>query len=99
MSHIPEQAWADAFKDLDQRLTDKYGPATVRQVRVPSMCRTTETFDDCARTGTLDFEVRWQWPAGERLRLLLDKPSSSGAPALRLMYVLPPGGRRDSSAL
>jgi hypothetical protein len=99
VSHVPERAWSEAFKDLDARLTGKYGPATVRQVRVPSMCRTTETFDQCALDGVLDFEVRWQWPAGERLRLLLDKPSRSGLASLRLMYVLPPGGRRDSSAL
>lgn len=100
VAHVPASAWAEAFKDLDARLTDKYGPATVRQVRVPSMCRTPEKFDRCAKDGALDFEVRWQWPHGERLRLLLDKPATSGGAALRLMYVMRRGaGRADSSAL
>lgn len=100
VAHIPASEWAEAFKDLDARLTDKYGPATVRQVRVPVMCRTPEQFDRCAVDGALDFEVRWQWPQGERLRLLLDKPRTPGVAALRLMYVRPRGSRRaDSSAL
>jgi hypothetical protein len=100
VAHIPARAWAEAFKELDTRLTDKYGPATVRRVRVPSMCRTPEQFDRCAMDGALAFEVRWQWPHGERLRLLLDRPAASGVPALRLMYVKRRGSRRaDNSAL
>jgi hypothetical protein len=100
LEHVPEAAWAAAFRELDARLTEKYGPATARQVRVPSVCRTPAQFDRCALDGALDFEVRWQWPHGERLRLLLDKPAAPGVAALRLMYVLPPGIRRlDSSAL
>ena len=96
---MPPEAWAAAFKDLDTRLTEKYGPASVRQVRVPTMCRTPQQFDACATDGALDFEVRWQWPRGERLRLLLDRPPSGGA-ALRLMYVAPPRSRHtDSSGL
>jgi hypothetical protein len=101
IEHVPEAAWAEAFHDLDARLTEKYGPATVRQVRVPSVCRTPAHFDRCALDGALDFEVRWQWPRGERLRLLLDKPVAPGVAALRLMYVKPRGARTgvDSSAL
>jgi hypothetical protein len=72
----------------------------VRQVRVPAMCRTPEQFERCALDGALDFEVRWQWPEGERLRLLLDKPAAFGAATLRIMYVTPPGVRRaDNSGL
>jgi hypothetical protein len=100
IAQVPERAWAAAFKELDGRLTEKYGPASMRKVRVPSMCRTAAQFDRCALDGALDFEVRWQWPRGERLRLLLDKPAASGVAALRLMYVMPPDIRRvDSSAL
>ncbi|HTV20586.1 MAG TPA: hypothetical protein VMG12_18005 [Polyangiaceae bacterium] len=100
ISQMPKSAWATAFKDLDMRLTEKYGPATVRQVRVPSMCRSNEQFDRCATDGALDFEVRWQWPEGDRLRLLLDKPATAGEASLRLMYVMPPDVRRgDTSAL
>jgi hypothetical protein len=100
IAQVPAAAWATAFKDLDARLTEKYGPATVRRVRVPSMCRTPEQFDRCALDGVLDFEVRWQWPRGERLRLLLDKPATPAVAAVRLMYVMPPRGRQaDTSAL
>jgi len=100
LAHAPPNAWAEAFKDLDARLTEKYGPATLRQVRVPAICRTPEQFDRCALGGALDFEVRWQWPKGDRLRLLLDKPAASGGAALRLMYVMPPRSRHtDNSAL
>ena len=100
ISQVPKSGWATAFKDLDARLTDKYGPATVRRVRVPSICRTTQQFDRCALDGALDFEVRWQWPRGERLRLVLDRPATSDAASLRLVYVTPPDVRRgDSSAL
>lgn len=100
VSQMPKSAWAAAFKDLDVRLTEKYGPATVRRVRVPSMCRTEAQFDRCATDGALDFEVRWQWPRGDRLRLLLDRPAPSSEASLRLMYVMPPDVRRgDSSAL
>jgi hypothetical protein len=98
ISQVPKSAWAAAFKDLDSRLTEKYGPATVRRVRVPSICRTMEQFDRCALDGALDFEVRWQWPRGERLRLMLDKSASSGEASLRLMYVTPPGVRRGKSS-
>jgi hypothetical protein len=100
IARVPASAWAAAFKDLDTRLTSKYGPATARQVRVPSMCRTPQQFDRCALDGALDFEVRWQWPGGERLRLLLDKPAAPGVAAVRLMYVVPPDARGvDTSAL
>jgi hypothetical protein len=100
ISHVPKAAWATAFQDLDARLTDRYGPATTRQVRIPSVCRTNEQFDRCAIDGALDFEVRWQWSRGERLRLSLEKPSPQAATALRLMYVKLPGvARVDSSAL
>jgi hypothetical protein len=100
VEHVPDAAWAEAFRDLDSRLTEKYGPATQRQVRIPSVCRTPPKFDRCALDGALDFEVLWQWPHGERLRLLLDKPAASGVAALRLVYVMPRGFRRaDSSAL
>ena len=99
VSQVPKDNWAEAFKALDARLTEKYGPATLRQVRVPVMCRTPEQFDRCALDGALDFEVRWQWPEGTRLRLVLDRPAA-GAAALRLVYVTAPGGRHaDNSAL
>jgi hypothetical protein len=101
LEHVPSATWATAFSELDGTLTDKYGPATSRQVRVPTMCRTNEQFDRCAVDGALDFEVRWQWPRGERLRLLLGKSRApDGIAALRLMYVKPPSaGRVDDSAL
>jgi hypothetical protein len=101
LEHVPSAMWATAFSELDVSLTDKYGPATARQVRVPTMCRTNEQFDRCALDGALDFEVRWQWPRGERLRLLLGKSRApDGIAALRLMYVKPPSaGHIDSSAL
>jgi hypothetical protein len=99
IAQVPPSSWATAFRDLDARLTDKYGPATVRRVRIPSVCRTPEQFDRCALDGALDFEVRWQWPEGVRLKLLLDKPAAPGVAAVRLMYSVPPGGRRETSAL
>jgi hypothetical protein len=100
IAQVPEAGWATAFKHLDARLTDKYGPATLRRVRVPSICRTPEQFDRCALDGALDFEVRWQWPEGARLRLLLDKPAAPGVAAVRLVYVKPPRVHLlDTSAL
>jgi hypothetical protein len=100
IAQVPEAGWATAFKDLDARLTDKYGPATLRRVRVPNVCRTPAQFDRCALDGALDFEVRWQWPQGERLRLLLDKPAAPAVAAVRLVYVKPPGAHPlDTSAL
>jgi hypothetical protein len=101
LEHVPAATWATAFSELDGSLTEKYGPATVRRVRVPTLCRTNEQFDRCAADGALDFEVRWQWPRGERLRLLLGKSrAADGIAALRLMYVKPPSAHRvDSSAL
>lgn len=100
IARVPDAAWAEAFRGLDSRLTEKYGPASVRRVRVPSMCRTEPEFDRCALDGALDFEVRWQWPHGERLRLLLGRSSAKGAGALRLMYVKPPrASQADTSAL
>ncbi|HKO93104.1 MAG TPA: hypothetical protein VJU61_18235 [Polyangiaceae bacterium] len=100
IERVPEQDWAAAFHDLDARLTEKYGPATLRQVRVPAPCRSDEDFDRCAVQGALDLEVRWQWPRGQRLRLLLDKPRSKDPAALRLIYVQPSSARRvDASGL
>jgi hypothetical protein len=101
ISHVPHAKWATAFAELDASLTDKYGTASLRRVRIPSMCRTDEQFDRCVLDGALDFEVRWQWPRGERLRLLLGKPrEANGVAALRLIYVKPPGLRRlDGAAL
>jgi hypothetical protein len=101
LEHVPASTWATAFSELDASLTEKYGPATRRQVRVPTMCRTNEQFDRCAEEGALDFEVRWQWPRGERLRLLLGKSRApDGIAALRLMYVKPPSASGvNSSAL
>ena len=101
LEYVPRATWATAFSELDSSLGEKYGPAGLRQLRVPTICRTDAQFDRCAQDGALDFEVRWQWPRGERLRLLLGKSrAADGIAALRIMYVKPPSGRRvNNSAL
>jgi hypothetical protein len=77
------------------------GQASKRQLRIPSMCRTNEQFDRCARDGALNLSVSWQWPAGERLRLSLGKPASrAGDSAVQLTYLRPPRvSNLDASAL
>lgn len=95
LSHTPEAHWMRPFTDLDAMLTAKYGPASKRRVLVPSMCRTDEQFDRCARDGTLALSVSWHWPTGQRLRLSLGKASRlTGESAVRLTYVKAPSAAR-----
>jgi hypothetical protein len=91
VSHTPEAHWMRPFTELDATLTAKYGPASKRKVIVPTMCRTDEQFDRCARDGALALSVSWQWPTGQRLRLSLGKASPhTGGSAVRLTYVKAP---------
>jgi hypothetical protein len=91
VSHTPTAHWIQPFSALQTTLTAKYGTASKRQLRIPSMCRTDEQFDRCALDGTLALSVSWQWPTGQRLRLSLGKASPHvGESAVRLTYVKPP---------
>jgi hypothetical protein len=101
VSHTPEAHWMRPFSDLNSTLTAKYGTASKRQTRIPSMCRTDAQFDSCARDGTLSLSVSWQWPTGQRLRLSLGRPSPhTGESAVRITYVKAPSSARvDASAL
>jgi hypothetical protein len=91
VSHTPTGHWIQPFSALQATLTAKYGTASKRRLRIPSMCRTDEQFDRCALDGTLDLSVSWHWPTGQRLRLSLGRVSPhAGESAVRLTYVKPP---------
>jgi hypothetical protein len=91
VSHTPTAHWIRPFSALQTTLAAKYGAASKRRLRIPSMCRTDEQFDRCALDGTLDLSVSWQWPTGQRLRLSLGRASPhAGESAVRLTYVMPP---------
>jgi hypothetical protein len=92
ISHAPEEHWMLDFASLRRTLTAKYGSPSAKQMHVPSMCRTDEEFDGCARDGTLRLFLSWQWPTGQRLRLSLGRPRSQGSDGesrVQLTYVQP----------
>lgn len=87
VSHVPEEHWMQRFMGLRRTLESKYGAPSKRQVHVPSMCRTAEDFDRCARDGTLRLSLSWQWPTGQRLRLSLGQSRRAGENRVLLTYV------------
>jgi hypothetical protein len=90
LSHTPADHWMRPFSDLQAALTAKYGAASKRQLRIPSMCRTDQQFDRCALDGALDLSVSWRWPSGQSLRLSLGAQPRMGESAVRLTYVKAP---------
>ena len=87
VSHVPEEHWMQRFMGLRRTLETKYGAPSKQQVRVPSMCRTDEDFDRCARDGTLRLSLSWQWPTGQRMRLSLGQSPHAGENRVLLTYV------------
>lgn len=101
LSQTPSSEWMQPFAALQASLTEKYGQASERRLRIPSMCRTNEQFDRCAEDGALHLNVSWRWPTGQSVRLSLGKRSHpAGDSAVRLTYVKAPGVKGlDASAL
>jgi hypothetical protein len=88
LSHTPTSEWMQPFATLQASLTEKYGQASVRRLRIPSVCRTNEQFDRCAEGGALHLNVSWRWPTGQSVGLSLGKRSRpAGESAVRLTYV------------
>jgi len=88
VSHVPEEHWMQRFIGLRRTLETKYGAPSKQQMRVPSMCRTDEDFDRCAKDGTLRLSLSWQWPTAQRLRLSLGQtPRGTGENRVLLSYV------------
>ena len=99
VSHVPDAHWMRQFTDLRTTLEAKYGAPSQRRGRVPSMCRTDEQFDSCARDGTLRLSFSWQWPTGQRVRLSLGKPPShTGESQVLLTYVQTPRAALNTAA-
>lgn len=101
LSHTPGSKWIQPFAALQASLTEKYGQASERRLRIPSMCRTTQQFDRCAEDGALHLDVSWRWATGQSVRLSLGKRSRpAGESAVWLTYVKAPRVRSlDASAL
>jgi hypothetical protein len=84
------RTWLVAFEHLRRQLEKSYGAPDDHQVSLPAECE--QAFSDCIRSGAASARLRWYWPDGHAVMLLLGAAGDAGA-GISVSYASPASAR------